>query len=173
MTSDGEVVGEAIRAAWDSYRILERRTPDAERRQAQQRVQAAMDAYGREEVSRGAVFLVGVLTAHIIGPQDVEEEDRLDPLSDLIPAVIRKLPDFELAEPAQVPMVTAVLMAAAMGMNTAAWRDQFGTIPPKEALAHNFVLWLLADLFDSMVEQPGATDQLMQETFDSMAAGSG
>jgi hypothetical protein len=35
---------------------------------------------------------------------------------------------------------------------------------------HNFVLWLLADLFDSLVEQPGATDLLMRETFDSMAA---
>ncbi|OMI33028.1 hypothetical protein [Streptomyces sparsogenes] len=161
---------EAVRAAWDSYRILEKRTPEKERRQAQQRVQAAMDSYGREEVSRGAVFLVGVLTAHIIGQPHGAEEDRLDPLSDLIPAVIRKLPDFESADPAQVPMVTGVLMAAAMGMDTVAWRDQFGTIPPKEALVHNFVLWLLADLFDSLVEQPGATDQLMRETFNSMAA---
>ncbi|MER5974405.1 hypothetical protein ABT112_32655 [Streptomyces sp. NPDC002055] len=169
MTSDGVVADKVVRAAWDSYRILEKRTPEKERQQAQQRVQAAMDAYGREEVSRGAVFLVGVLAAHIIGRQDDPEEDRLDPLSDLIPAVIRKLPGFELADPAQVPMVTGVLMAAAMGMDTVAWRDQFGTIPPKEALVHNFVLWLLADLFDSMVEQPGATDQLMRETFKSLA----
>ena len=173
MTSDGVVVDEAIRAAWDSYRILEKRTSEKERRQAQQRVQAAMDTYGHDEVSRGAVFLVGVLTAHIIGQQDGPEEDRLDPLSDLIPAVIRKLPGFELADPAQVPMVTGVLMAAAMGMDTVAWRDQFGTIPPKEALVHNFVLWLLADLFDSLVEQPGATDLLMRETFNSMAAEAG
>ncbi|WP_346177251.1 hypothetical protein [Streptomyces cuspidosporus] len=170
MTSERVVVDEAVRAAWDSYRILEKRTPEKERRQAQQRVQAAMDSYGREEVSRGAVFLVGVLTAHIIGQPGGPEEDRLDPLSDLIPAVIRKLPDFESADPAQVPMVTGVLMAAAMGMDTVAWRDQFGTIPPKEALVHNFVLWLLADLFDSLVEQPGATDRLMRETFNSMAA---
>lgn len=173
MTSDGVVVDEAIRAAWDSYRILEKRTPRKEREQAQQRVQAAMDTYGREEVSWGTVFLVGVVTAHIIGQQDGEEEDRLDPLSDLIPAVIRKLPSFELADPAQVPMVTGVLMAAAMGMDTVAWRNQFGRIPAKEALVHNFVLWLLADLFDSLVEQPGATDQLMRETFNSMAADAG
>ncbi|MYZ37248.1 MULTISPECIES: hypothetical protein [unclassified Streptomyces] len=172
MTSDGVVVDEAIRAAWDSYRILERRTSDKERQQAQQRVQAAMDIYGRDEVSRGTVFLVGVLTAHIIGQQDGPEEDRLDPLSDLILAVIRKLPSFELADPAQVPMVTGVLMAAAMGMDTMAWRDQFGKIAPKEAMVHNFVLWLLADLFDNLVEQPGATDLLMRETFNSMAAAS-
>ncbi|MFD5819349.1 hypothetical protein [Streptomyces sp. NPDC127038] len=170
MTSDGVVVDGAIRAAWDSYRILERRTSEKERRQAQQRVQAAMDAYGRDEVSRGTVFLVGVLTTHIIGQQEGEEEDRLDPLSDLIPAVIRRLPGFELADPSQVPMVAGVLMAAAMGMNTVAWRDQFGTIPPKEAVVHNFVLWLLADLFDSVVERPGATDEIMRETFNSIAA---
>ncbi|MFE1856257.1 hypothetical protein [Streptomyces sp. NPDC059489] len=170
MTSDGVVAGEAIRAAWDSYRILEQRTPDVERGQAQQRVQAAMDTYGRDEVSRGAVFLVGVLTAHISGRQEnIQEEDRLDPIGDLIPAVIRRLPGFELADPAQVPMVTGVLMAAAMGMDTVAWRDGFGTISPKEALVHNFVLWLLADLFDALVEKPGATDQLMQTTFESLS----
>ncbi|MEK8141943.1 hypothetical protein NKH18_02605 [Streptomyces sp. M10(2022)] len=52
MTNDGVVVDEAIRAAWDSYRVLEKRTSAEERHQAQQRVQAATDAYGREEVSR-------------------------------------------------------------------------------------------------------------------------
>ncbi|WP_143589927.1 hypothetical protein [Streptomyces africanus] len=51
--------------------------------------------------------------------------------------------------------------------------DQFGTTPPPEALVHNFVLWLLPDLFDSLVEQTGATDQLMRETFNSMAADPG
>ncbi|MFH8738291.1 hypothetical protein [Streptomyces sp. NPDC017964] len=63
MTSDGVVVDEAVRAAWDSYRILENSTSSEERRQAQQWVQAAMDTYGQEEVSRCAVFLVGALTA--------------------------------------------------------------------------------------------------------------
>jgi hypothetical protein len=173
MTSDGVVADGAVRAAWDSYQILEKRTPEKERQQAQRRVQAAMETYGRDEMSRGSVFLVGVLTAHIVGQQDGGQEDRLDPLSDLIPAVIRKLPGFELADPAQVPMVTGVLMAAAMGMDTVAWRDQFGAIPPPEALVHTFVLWLLADLFDCLVEQPGATDRLMRETFDSLAADRG
>ncbi|MFF3733295.1 hypothetical protein ACFYXM_23995 [Streptomyces sp. NPDC002476] len=169
MTKDGVVVDEAVHAAWDSYRVLEKRTSIKERQQAQQRVKAAMDTYGREEVSRGTVFLVGVLTGHLIAEQ-ADGEDRLDPLSDLIPAVIRRLPAFEMADPAQVPMVTGVLMAAAMGMDAVAWRDQFGQISPKEALVHSFVLWLLADLFDSLVEEPGAIDGLMRETFDSMAA---
>lgn len=170
MVNEGEVVDEAIRAAWDSYRVLEKRTPAKERQQAQERVRAAMNAYGCEEVSRGTVFLVGVLTGFLIAEQD-SRKDRMDPLSDLIPAVIRRLPTFEKADPAQVPMVTGVLMAAAMGMDTVAWRDQFGQIPPKEALVHTFVLWLLADLFDSMTERPGAIDQLMRGTFDSAATG--
>ncbi|MET8176874.1 hypothetical protein [Streptomyces clavifer] len=168
MTNEGVVVNEAIRAAWDSYRVLEKRTSAEGRRQSQQRVQAAVDAYGREEVSRGTVFLVGVLTGFLIAEQD-GREDRLDPLGDLIPSVIRRLPTFEMADPAQVPMATGVLMAAAMGMDTVAWRDQFGQVPPEEALVHSFVLWLLADLFDSLTERPGAIDQLMRETFDSMA----
>ncbi|MFD3658359.1 hypothetical protein [Streptomyces sp. NPDC058620] len=169
MTNDGVVVDEAIRAAWDSFRVLDKRTSAEERQQAQRRVKAAMDAHGREEVSRGTVFLVGVLTGYLIAEQS-GGEDRLDPLSDLIPAVIRRLPTFEMADPAQVPMVTGVLMAAAMGMDTVAWRDQFGQIPPNEALVHSFVLWLLADLFDSMAERPGAIDRMMRETFDAMAA---
>ncbi|WP_328323075.1 MULTISPECIES: hypothetical protein [unclassified Streptomyces] len=169
MTSEGVVVNEAVRAAWDSYRVLEKRTSAEDRQEAQQRVEAAVDAYGREEVSRGTVFLVGVLTGYLIAEQS-GGQDRLDPLSDLIPAVIRRLPTFKMADPAQVPMVTGVLMAAAMGMDTVQWRDRFGQIPPEEALVHGFVLWLLADLFDSLTGRPGVIDRMMRETFGSMAA---
>ncbi|MFF0746967.1 hypothetical protein ACFYVL_41940 [Streptomyces sp. NPDC004111] len=172
MSGEGVVEDEAVRAAWDAYRVLEKRTSAEERRQAQQRVEAAVAAYGREEVSRGTVFLVGVLTGYLIAEQAGSAE-RLDPLGDLIPGVIRKLPTFELADPAQVPMVTGVLMAAAMGMDTVAWRDRFGQIPPEEALVHGFVLWLLADLFDSLSGRPGGIDRMMREAFVSMAADSG
>ncbi|MET9361785.1 hypothetical protein ABZX93_12800 [Streptomyces sp. NPDC006632] len=169
MSSDGVVVDEAVRAAWDAYRVLEKRTSDKDRQSARERVEAAVETYGREEVSRGTVFLVGVLTGYIIADQ-ADGEDRLDPLSDLIPAVIRRLPTFEMADPAQVPMVTGVLMAAAMGMDTVAWRDRFGPIAPEEGLAHGFVLWLLADLFDSLNERPGVIDRMMRKTFEAMAA---
>ncbi|MFJ8827637.1 hypothetical protein ACIREE_38575 [Streptomyces sp. NPDC102467] len=167
MSSDGVVVDEAVRAAWDTYRVLEKRTPAKERQKAQQRVKAVMDSVGREEVSRGTVFLVGVLTGYLIA-EPPGGGKQLDPLNDLIPTVIRKLPTFEMADPEQVPMATGVLMAAAMGMDTVAWRDHFGTIPPKEAMVHGFVLWLLADLFDSLAEKPGTIDQLMRETFETM-----
>lgn len=172
MSSDGVVVDEAVRAAWDAYRVLEKRTPANERRQAQQRVKAAMDSVGREEVSRGTVFLVGVLTGYLIAEPPGGGE-QLDPLTDLIPAVIRRLPSFAMADPEQVPMVTGVLMAAAMGMDTVAWRDRFGTISPEEAMVHGFVLWLLADLFDSLVDKPGTIDELMRETFGTMGASEG
>ncbi|MFD9192328.1 hypothetical protein ACFWCA_29370 [Streptomyces phaeochromogenes] len=78
MTSDGVVADEAIRAAWDSYRLLEKRTSAREHQQAQQRVKAATDAYGREEVSRGTAFLVGVLTGYLIAEQS-GGEGRFDP----------------------------------------------------------------------------------------------
>ncbi|MFE6977253.1 hypothetical protein [Streptomyces sp. NPDC057682] len=54
-------------------------------------------------------------------------------------------------------------------MDTVAWRDRFGTIPPAEAMVHGFVLWLLADLFDTLVDKPGTIDELMRETFESMS----
>ncbi|MFH9685308.1 hypothetical protein ACH4LE_03080 [Streptomyces sp. NPDC017413] len=59
MSSDGVVADEAVRAAWDAYQVLEKRTPAEERQQAQQRLKAAVDSVGREQVSRGTVFLVG------------------------------------------------------------------------------------------------------------------
>lgn len=172
MTSDDAVADEAIGAAWDSYRVLEPRTSAEDRQEAQRRVQAATETYGRAEMARGTVFLVGVLTGYLIAEQS-GADDRLDPLSDLIPAVIRRLPTFELADPAQVPMATGVLMAAAMGMDTVAWRDRFGRIAPEEALVHGFVLWLLADLFDSLIGRPGVIDQLMRKTLAAMAGGHG
>ncbi|OKJ51670.1 hypothetical protein AMK28_25050 [Streptomyces sp. CB02115] len=172
MSSDGVVVDEAVRAAWDAYRVLEKRTPAEERQQAQQRLKAAVESVGREEVSRGTVFLVGVLTGYLVAEPPGGGE-QLDPLSDLVPAVIRRLPSFEMADPEQVPMVTGVLMAAAMGMDTVVWRDRFGTIEPKEAMVHGFVLWLLADLFDSLVDKPGTIDELMLETFETMGTSEG
>ncbi|GAA1280628.1 MULTISPECIES: hypothetical protein [Streptomyces] len=60
-----------------------------------------------------------------------------------------------------------------MGRDAAAWRDQYGAIPPQEALAHTFVLWLRADLYDLVAEQPGATDLLMREAFKALAADAG
>ncbi|MFH8738290.1 hypothetical protein [Streptomyces sp. NPDC017964] len=116
----------------------------------------------------------GCTDRDIVGRQGtVKEKNRLDPLRDLILAVVGKLSGFELADPAPVPMIAATLLAAAMGRAAVAWRDQYGTIPPQEALAHTFVLWHLADLYDLVAEQPGATDQLMRETFKALAPGAG
>lgn len=167
MSSDGVVADEAVVAAWDACRVLDKRMPAEERQQAEQRVKAVVDSVGREDVSRGTVFLVGVLTGYLVA-EPPGGGGQLDPLTDLIPAVIRRLPSFELADPEQVPMATGVLMAAAMGMDTVAWRDRFGTIPPTEAMIHGFVLRLLADRFDSLAQKPGTIDQLMRDTFAVM-----
>ncbi|MFJ1964040.1 hypothetical protein [Streptomyces massasporeus] len=167
MTRDAIVVDEAIRAAWETSRLLDNETSIEQRHQAQQRLQTAMDTYGRDEVARGAVFLVGVLTAYLT--QDAGQPGSIDPLSDLIPGVIRRLSRFELADPAQAPMAAGVLTAAVLGQDTVAWRDQFGPLPRAEVLTHTFVLWLLADLLDVCAERPGTANELMQATFESLA----
>ncbi|OQD51856.1 hypothetical protein BM536_037725 [Streptomyces phaeoluteigriseus] len=172
MASEAVLDRDLLHAAWDSYRILETRTPPQERIDAQRRVQSAMDAYSRQDVARATVFLIGVLTAHLT-PDGPPEPNGLDPLSDLIPGVLRRLSRIETADAAQAPMVAGVITAAVLGQDPVAWRDQFGTIPPAEALAHTYVLWLLADLLDTLTETPGATDQIMQETFASSAPDAG
>jgi 7,8-dihydro-6-hydroxymethylpterin-pyrophosphokinase len=60
-----------------------------------------------------------------------------------------------------------------MAIGTVAWRDRSGTMPPKEALVHNFVLRLLAEVYDSLVEQSGTTDEFMRETSDFKAGDAG
>ncbi|MFD5952033.1 hypothetical protein ACFWAZ_38900 [Streptomyces collinus] len=167
MTRDATVVDEAVSAAWETCRLLDNQTSTEQRHQAQQRLQAAMDMYGCDEVARGTVFLVGALAAYLT--QEAGQPGSLDPLSDLIPGVIRRLSRFEMADPAQAPMAAAVLTAAVLGQDTVAWRDQFGPLPRAEVLTHSFVLWLLADLLDVCAERPGTANEIMQATFESLA----
>ncbi|WP_371794262.1 hypothetical protein [Streptomyces sp. NBC_01718] len=91
-------------------------------------------------------------------------------LSPPLPSIIRRLSQFETADPAHAPMVAAVLMAAVLGQDTLAWRDQFGQIPPAES-SRPHLRPLAAVLLDFTNERPGTTDQLMRETFASLAAG--
>jgi transposase len=58
MTRDTVVVDEAMRAAWETCRLLDHATSAEQRHQAQQRLQTVMDTYGHGEVARGTVFLV-------------------------------------------------------------------------------------------------------------------
>jgi hypothetical protein len=166
MTTYSSVVKEAVRAAWDSYRVLENRTSPEERRQAQERIAEASREWGRNEVARGSVLLVGMLAAEAI--RGSQEEDGTDPLWVLLPGLLSKLRTFELDE-SHMPMVAGTLTAALLGQDTVAWRDQFGSIPAGEALALGFTLWLLADLYDFSSEEPGAMDRTMQEVFDSLS----
>ncbi|MCX5327858.1 hypothetical protein [Streptomyces sp. NBC_00140] len=171
MTRDAVVAGAAVRAAWESSRILAPETSNTQREQARRLVQEVMDTHGNGEVARGSVFLAGVLAAYLT--RDAGSPGAIDPLEDLIPTVIRKLSAFETADPAQAPMASGVLTAAVLGQDAVAWRDQYGPVPPTEALNHTFVIWLLSDLLDFSLEKPGAADEIMQETFASIATEEG
>jgi hypothetical protein len=60
-----------------------------------------------------------------------------------------------------------------MGMDAVAWRDRSRTMPPKEALVHNFALRPLSDLYDSRVEQSGITDEFMRGASNFIAGEAG
>ncbi|AZP22794.1 hypothetical protein EJC51_46205 [Streptomyces aquilus] len=168
MTRDAVVVGAAVRAAWESSRTLTPQTTDAEPEQTRRLVQDVANTYGSEEVARASVFLVGVLASYLT--RDADQPGGIDPLSDLVPGVIEKLSAIEMADPAQAPMVSGVLTAAVLGLDTLAWRDQFGPVQPAEALNHTFVIGLLSDLLDITAERPGAANEIMQEAFAPLAA---
>ncbi|WP_190232889.1 hypothetical protein [Streptomyces avicenniae] len=162
-SGEGVVADAAVRAAWDSYRVLDDSTTPEERRRARRRIEAAVAAYGRDEVYRGAAFLVGVLTAVL-----AEDAEDRDPLGGLVPAVLGRLRAFDTLDVAHVPMVAGALTAAVLGQDVVAWRDRLGPIPPQEAAALGFTLWLLADLHDLAVDRPGATDALVRRAFESL-----
>ncbi|MFI7274545.1 hypothetical protein [Streptomyces sp. NPDC049879] len=161
---EGVVADAAVRAAWDSYRVLDDSTTPEERRLARRRIEAAVAVHGRDEVYRGAAFLVGVLATVLAE----DTADGSDPLGSLVPAVLRRLRAFEALDAAHVPMVAGALTAAVLGQDVVAWRDRLGSIPPQEAAALGFTLWLLADLHDFAVERPGATDALVRRAFAAM-----
>ncbi|MFE2720194.1 hypothetical protein ACFXKI_52210 [Streptomyces mirabilis] len=83
-------------AGWEGpggHRFLDNEITVGRRHQAQERLQSAMDLYGRDEIARGTIFFVAYLT------QDAGQPGSIDPLSDLIPGVIHRLSRLELADP--------------------------------------------------------------------------
>ncbi|MCL8015862.1 hypothetical protein [Streptomyces sp. AS02] len=69
--------------------------------------------------------------------------------------------------------VTGVLMAPRWAWTWSPDATSSGSSFPQEAVPLSFVVWLLADLYDTLVDQPGATDLIMQDTFDSLATETG
>ncbi|OON82935.1 hypothetical protein [Streptomyces tsukubensis] len=129
-------------------------------------MRAVTEAYGREEICRGSVHLIGVIAAQLLGPPgEGRGEESVDPLRSFIPAVLARLSRFGAMDGRQLPMVAGVLTAAVLGRPTVAWRDQYGPVTPPECLAPGCTVWLLADLYDFSQERPGALDELLTASF--------
>lgn len=156
---------ECVRAAWEGCRVLDRGASEAEYRLVRQHVRLAAAVHGVQELRRATVFLIGVVVAGLTAGLDRgARAARLDGLVALLPHAVRRLAGLELGDRTQVPMVVGVLAAATMDLDVVAWRDGFGEISPSEGLHHHFTLWLLADLHDSLLAHPGATDTLVRTT---------
>ncbi|MFJ7205104.1 hypothetical protein ACIQWR_16365 [Streptomyces sp. NPDC098789] len=169
MVDKGEVEHECVRAAWESCRALDEETSEEELRLARQEVRLMTHVHGRQELRRATVFLTDLLIGRLVAELGREERaERLDRLVVLLPPVVRRLSGLELVDPAQVPMVVGVLAAAVMDLDAVAWRDGFGGIGPAEGLHHHFVLWLLADLHDTLLDHPGAADTAVRAAIDRM-----
>lgn len=176
MADEKAVEHESVRAAWAACRILDPGSSEEERRSVRHQVQLATAVHGTHELARGTILLIDLLVRRLAAAPDdaeAEHEEHFDPLSGLIPPLVRQLSKLELADPAHVPMVVGVLTAAAIGLDAVAWRDRFGEIPPAEALHLHFALWILADLYDTVLDGPGAADSVIRAALDDTGGASG
>lgn len=78
-----------------------------------------------------------------------------DALHSVVPAVITRLRGIEYLQPEAVAMMAGAMTAACLGLSPNLWREQYGKMRPIEYLPWTFTAWLLADLIDTVFEQPG------------------
>ena len=102
-----------------------------------------------EELTRAfATLLYGFL--HVFNDADVDM---------VVGSVTRRLRRLQLVPEVMVTRMHGVMLAAAAGQSPLRWREQFGPMPPAEALAWAYTTWLLADLLDYLAEERGPRDR--------------
>jgi hypothetical protein len=104
---------------------------------------------GPAELTRAfAILLYGSL--HVFNDDDLDM---------IVGSVTRRLRRLQLVPEVLVTRMHGAMGAAAAGQSPLDWREQFGTMPPGEALALASTAWLLADLLDDLDEQRGQRDR--------------
>ncbi|RZS30370.1 hypothetical protein EV193_11767 [Herbihabitans rhizosphaerae] len=157
------VMEEAIQTAWESVQLLNRsESQEANHDHVLTVLEAAVNAYGRREIARGVILLIGSLLESV-AEEGKSEPHEDDPLSMLYPALMRQIRIRFPGIPSEtLPMIGATVTAALLGEDAVAWRDQFGEPDGMETFGLTCMLWLIADFFDSLKE-PGFTDQLVRD----------
>jgi hypothetical protein len=102
-----------------------------------------------EELTQAfATLLYGFL--HVFNDADVDM---------IVGSVTRRLRRLRLVPEVMVTRMHGAMRAATAGQSPLRWREQFGTMPPAEALAWAYTTWLLADLLDYLGEERGQRDR--------------
>jgi hypothetical protein len=67
-----------------------------------------------------------------------------------------------------VARMHGAMRAASAGQSPLRWREQFGPLPPAEALAWAYTTWLLADLLDYLGQERGQQDRFSDRVVEML-----
>jgi hypothetical protein len=67
-----------------------------------------------------------------------------------------------------VARMHGAMRAATAGQSPLRWREQFGPMPPAEALAWAYTTWLLADLLDYLGQERGQRDRFSDRVVEML-----
>lgn len=168
MRNDAEAIVRegAIVTAWRTVQMCDPEDPDPEGPSLSD-VQEAVAHHGPEEMARGLVLLVGSLLEVLAGSGSGEEDDNGDPVSVMLPALLRQLrakfPDIRADT---YPTLGAIIIAGLTGQDAVAWRDKQGTPELHEIGGLTAVAWLVRDYID-FCKEAGTADKLIEAIFFS------
>jgi hypothetical protein len=81
----------------------------------------------------------------------------------IVGSVTRRLRRLKLVPEVMVTRMHGAMRAASAGQSPLRWREQFGPMPPAEALAWAYTTWLLADLLDYLGQERGQRDRFSDQ----------
>ena len=111
-----------------------------------------------EELTQAfATLLYGFL--HVFNDEDADM---------IVGSVTRRLRRLKLVPEVMITRMHGAMGAATAGQSPLRWREQFGPMPPAEALAWAYTTWLLADLLDYLGEQRGQRERFSDQVVEML-----
>jgi hypothetical protein len=111
-----------------------------------------------EELTQAfATLLYGFL--HVFNDEDADM---------IVGSVTRRLRRLKLVPEVMITRMHGAMGAATAGQSPLRWREQFGPMPPAEALAWAYTTWLLADLLDYLGEQRGQRERFSDRVVEML-----
>jgi hypothetical protein len=86
----------------------------------------------------------------------------------ILGSVTRWLRRLKLVSEVMITRMHGAMGAATAGQSPLRWREQFGPMPPAEALAWAYTTWLLADLLDYLGEQRGQRERFSDRVVEML-----